>query len=71
MSLSLKEKQQFKKYVVDVLIEKVNYEKEIAEELVAKSGVIEEFENNLGNEPEYVMNFDPQFMAEKLVSKNK
>ncbi|AYF54316.1 hypothetical protein G8S49_10370 [Clostridium botulinum C] len=71
MSLSLKEKQQFKKYVVDVLIEKFNYEKEIAEELVAKSGVIEEFENNLGNEPEYVMNFDPQFMAEKLVSKNK
>ena len=71
MSLSLKEKQQFKKYVVDVLIEKFNYGKEVAEELVAKSGVIEEFENNLGNEPEYVMNFDPQFMAEKLVSKNK
>ncbi|AEB76739.1 hypothetical protein [Clostridium botulinum] len=71
MALSLKEKQQFKNYVVDVLVEKFNYQKEIAEELVSKSGVIEEFENNLGNEPESVMNFDPQFMAEKLVSKNK
>ncbi|KEI07352.1 hypothetical protein IRP63_02635 [Clostridium botulinum] len=71
MALSLKEKQQFKNYVVDVLVEKFNYQKEIAEELVANSRVIEEFENNLGNEPESVMNFDPQFMAEKLVSKNK
>ncbi|EDS77029.1 hypothetical protein [Clostridium massiliodielmoense] len=71
MALSLREKEQFKEYVAEVLVNKYNYEKEAAKELVSKSRVIEQYENNLGNEPESVMNFDPEFIAEKLVAQNK
>ncbi len=71
MALSLREKEQFKGYVVEVLVNKFNYEREMAKDLVSKSRVIEEYENNLGNEPESVMNFDPEFIAEKLVAQCK
>ncbi|KGN00009.1 hypothetical protein Z969_10235 [Clostridium novyi A str. 4570] len=71
MALSLREKEQFKGYVVEVLVSKFNYEREMAKDLVSKSRVIEEYENNLGNEPESVMNFDPEFIAEKLVAQYK
>lgn len=71
MALSLREKEQFKGYVVEVLVNKFNYEREMAKDLVSKSRVIEEYENNLGNEPESVMNFDPEFIAEKLVAQYK
>ncbi|ABK62391.1 MULTISPECIES: hypothetical protein [Clostridium] len=71
MALSLREKEQFKVYVVEVLVNKFNYEREMAKDLVSKSRVIEEYENNLGNEPESVMNFDPEFIAEKLVAQYK
>ncbi|EDS77025.1 hypothetical protein [Clostridium massiliodielmoense] len=67
MALSIKNKKEFKNYVVNSLVEKFNFNKDAAKDLVSKNGVIEDLENN----PEKVMNFDAEFIAEKLVAKSK
>ncbi|KGM98303.1 hypothetical protein Z968_00790 [Clostridium novyi A str. 4552] len=67
MVLSIKNKKEFKNYVVNSLVEKFNFSKDDAKDLVCQNGVIEDLENN----PEKVMNFDAEFIAEKLVAKSK
>ncbi|KEI07353.1 hypothetical protein IRP63_02630 [Clostridium botulinum] len=67
MALSIKNKKEFKSYVVNSLVERFNFSKEAAKLLVAENGVIEDIENN----PEKAMNFDAEFIAEKLVAKTR
>ncbi|ABK61615.1 MULTISPECIES: hypothetical protein [Clostridium] len=67
MALSIKNKKEFKNYVVNSLVERFSLNKDVAKDLVFKSGVIQDLENN----PDKVMNFDAEFIAEKLVAKSK
>ncbi|AYF54315.1 hypothetical protein G8S49_10375 [Clostridium botulinum C] len=67
MTLSIKNKKEFKNYVVNSLVERFNFSKEAANLLVGENRVIEDIENN----PEKAMNFDAEFIAEKLVAKTK
>lgn len=67
MALSIRSKKEFKNYVVNSLVERFNLNKDAAKDLVFQNGVIQDLENN----PEKVMNFDAEFIAEKLVTKSK
>ena len=67
MALSIRSKKEFKNYVVNSLVERFNLNKDVAKSLVVENGVIQDLENN----PEKVMNFDAEFIAEKLVAKSK
>lgn len=67
MALSITNKKQFNNYVVDSLVEKYDYSKNAAQKLVTGAKVMADLENN----PEKAMNFDAEFIAEKLVAKNR
>ncbi|KEI07349.1 hypothetical protein IRP63_02650 [Clostridium botulinum] len=67
MLLSIKDKKKLKKHIINLLIEKFNYKDYEAEDLVVRSGLMAE----LQNDPEKVINFDAEFIAEKLVAKSK
>lgn len=67
MILSLHEKEQLKKYVINSLIERYNYEKGKASSIVNDSSLIEELEKD----PIKIMYFDSEFWASKLSARSK
>lgn len=67
MALSLRTKKEFNDYVVNSLIEKFNYSKEEAIEMIRKSTLMEEFEKF----PQKVLYFNSEFWAAKLVKRSK
>ena len=67
MALSIKNKKEFKNYVVKSLVERFNLNEDVAKDLVFQNRVIQDLENN----PDKVMNFDAEFIAEKLVANSK
>ena len=67
MILSLQERKQFQNYVVNSLIEKYNYTKEKAKEIVEQSSMIDELEKD----PPKIMYFDSEFWASRLSARSK
>ncbi|AEB76290.1 hypothetical protein [Clostridium botulinum] len=67
MILSSQEKQQMKNYVINSLIEKYNYAKDKASDIVNNSSLIEELEKD----PAKILYFDSEFWASRLSARSK
>ncbi|KEI01609.1 hypothetical protein IRP63_05105 [Clostridium botulinum] len=67
MILSSQEKEQMKNYVINSLIEKYNYAKDKASDIVNNSSLIEELEKD----PAKILYFDSEFWASRLSARSK
>lgn len=67
MTLSMNDKQLFKNYVSNSLVERFNYSEQEATNMVKNSSIIEELEKD----PVKVMHFDSEFWASKISAKSK
>ncbi|AYF54664.1 hypothetical protein G8S49_02915 [Clostridium botulinum C] len=67
MILSSQEKEQMKNYVINSLIEKYNYAKDKASDIVNNSSLIEELEKD----PTKILYFDSEFWASRLSARSK
>ncbi|CAG7840513.1 hypothetical protein Z959_10265 [Clostridium novyi B str. ATCC 27606] len=67
MILSSQEKERMKNYVINSLIEKYNYPKDKASDIVNNSSFIEE----LQKDPNKILYFDSEFWASRLSARSK